>query len=441
MVVIGAAVAVVVAATQRTSSPPARSTPAAGDTPAWKPPTDQQVRTRGELIGRARDPRSDGKTFYLRAGSYGELTFNGVRHNRLLTFRAYPGETPVLTGAALARCRNLRFEGIRFVGTVDIQPGDSSTIKGDDLQFVDDEFGDPSWSSSWHSMGGPAINIREFNDNVLVQDSTFHYLHHANGHFGTGYGVRASGAYGPINNLTVKDSTFAHLGADAMEFGGVVGGTIDGNRESDVRIEPGSEEHSDPLMIWAGSRNITVRNNFFHDNSQPLYFADGTRGGVLENNIFARGGNWCMQMGGIGERTDGVSGAIMRNNTFWDCRFGGLIVRGDGTGNVVTNNILQTLEGTNLGRQFATEDYNLITKGYRGGAHDLGGAPRFAHPSTLDYHLAPHSRGIDAATSAGAPKRDSHQTRRSDDPDVSNRGGGRPPYYDIGALERFVRRG
>jgi len=420
--VIGTALAVTVAVTHDGSSPAARSTSAVHP---QHPPTEQQVTTQAEIIEHARNRRSDGQTFYLRGGEYAELDFRGIRHSRLLTFRAYPGERPIVKGVVMANSAGLKLEGLRITGGIDIRPGSNH-----DLRFVQNDIG---------GYPGVGINVRESTNHLVIQKNHFHDLTRAGRQaddFAAGYAIRLSAPYGPIRDVRIVGNTIDRLANDGIELGTVHGALVEGNEISEVRAERGDDAHADPLMVWADSSNITVRNNFFHDNSQPLYFADGTRRGLLENNVFVRGDNWCMQMGAIGDRTDGVSGAIIRNNTFWDCDFGGLIVRGDGSGNVLTNNILQTLAGTHLGRQFATEGYNLIARGYRGGSHDLRGAPRFVDPSALDYRLAPHSPGIDAGTSVGAPSRDSRNARRSDDSGARNRGGGPLTYYDIGALER-----
>ena len=114
---------------------------------------------------------------------------------------------------------------------------------------------------------------------------------------------------------------------------------------------------------------------------------------------------FCVQAG-AGNRDDGIQNNVIRNNTLWDCGFGGLIVRGNGSGNVLVNNLIQSLSGSNLGRQFALEDFNLIGSGSRAGAHDLSGRPRFVDAAGADYHLAAGSPGIDAGTSDGVSATD-----------------------------------
>src|SRR5262245_16434562 len=47
-----------------------------------------QVSSAQELVDRARDPRSGGKTFLVRPGDYGRVDLNGVSHARRVTFKS-----------------------------------------------------------------------------------------------------------------------------------------------------------------------------------------------------------------------------------------------------------------------------------------------------------------------------------------------------------------
>jgi hypothetical protein len=361
--------------------------------PPPPPPAGRQVRDSAEIRARARAPGAGGKTFYLRAGVYRTLDFSGVWRRARVTFRPYPGERVAVAGAIFSHSAGVRLEGLRITGTLDVQPGPNQR-----LEFVGNDIG---------GFAGAGINVRENSSGILIARNHIHDLaRHGRAPADdlAGYGIRLSAPYGPLTRVRILRNTIARLANDGIELGTVNGVVVAGNDVSEIRPEPGDDAHADPLMVWADARNVVVRRNRFHDNDQPIYFADGTVNGVLEDNVVTADRSWCMQMGGIGERTDGVSGAVLRRNTFWGCRYGGLIVRGRGRGNVVTGNVLQTLEGTRLRRQFAVEDHNLIRRGYRTGRHDVGGRPRFRDRARGDLRLARGARPARAGTTLGSPR-------------------------------------
>lgn len=382
-----------------------------------------EVRNVKELLAAVRRPSSAGKLFLMRAGDYGELDLRGVQPERLITLRAFPGERAEVGLTTMADTRNIRLEGLRFSGPIDIQPGINRRI-----ELVGNDIG---------GYLGVGVNLRDRSSDILIEGNEFHDLTQSGGSYAAGYGVRVSSPTVEVFRLTIVGNTFTRLGNDAMELGGVNGLLVAGNEVSGVDIEAGSDAHADPLFLWAGSRNVVVRNNSFHDNSQPVYLRGGTRNVVFENNLVARSENYCMQVGGTGPPADQIEGLKMRNNTIWDCGFGGILFSFAGRGWRLENNIVQSLHS---GPPFSSLDsfdvqaFNLVGEG--AGPRDQAGKPLFTAPEEADYRLEARSPGIDAATSVGAPRSDNSGHPRSDDPGVPNRGGGSPPYYDVGAYER-----
>jgi hypothetical protein len=379
-----------------------------------------EVRSAAELLALARRPSSDGKTFLVRAGRYPELDLRDVQRRRLTTFMAYPGERPVVGLTSMANTRNLRLEGLRFTGPIDIQPGVNRHI-----ELVGNDIG---------GYPGVGVNIRERSSDILIEDNRFHDLTMRGGNFAAGYGVRASSPTVEIFRLALVGNTFHRLGNDAIEIGGVDGLLVEGNEVSGVEIEPGSGAHADPLFIWAGSRRVVVRGNRFYDNSQPVYLRGGLERVLFENNVVARSDNYCMQVGGTGPPADDIDGLVLRNNTLWGCELGGILFSAASPNWTLENNIVESLHAGPPVSSFATQAFNLIGSG--AGKRDQRGRPLFVDPDHGDYRLRAHSPGIDAATSEGAPELDASGRPRSDDPDVPNRGHGPMPFYDVGAYER-----
>jgi Right handed beta helix region len=379
-----------------------------------------QVASAQQLVERARDPRSNGKTFLVQPGDYGRVNLNGVRRQRRVTFKAAPGGRPVLGYTTMGNTTGIRLQGLRFSESIDIQPGDNERI-----QLVRNDIG---------GFAGVGVNLRERSRHILIAGNHFHDLSWRAGDDFAGYGLRVSSPQTEIAHVVVRGNTFERLGNDAMEIGGVDGLLLERNRVSGVEIQRGSGAHSDPLFIWDGTRHATIRRNRFVDNSQPVYLRGDTADVVFENNLVTGADNWCMQVGGKGLPGDGIAGLVMRNNTVWGCRMGGVLFSGASGGWTLVNNIIDNLAAGPPYSRFDNQGYNLIGRG-RHTATDLHGRPRFVDARRGDYRLAGRSRGVDAGTSLGAPGRDLLHHRRWDDPAVRNRGIGPRPFYDVGAFE------
>jgi Right handed beta helix region len=343
-------------------------------------PADGAIGSQSQLEATAQSSGNDGKVFCLHAGSYGTPSFAGARHNTAVTFTAFPGERVTFDGAVFRSTKGIHLYHVHFTGSADVQPGTQASPNQDiELDYAEFAGFDT----------GPAINVREWSDHVVVVSSSFHDLQHANGVFGSGYGFRASGPYGPITNVAVLESTFDRLGADAIELGGVDGAQIQNNLIQHVDIAPGSEEHADPLMLWAGSKNLRIVDNRFLDNSQPVYFDDGIDGRVeFTNNLIARTQNYCVQFGDIGAADSSpLTDVVFEHNTLWDCGlapgFDGnaFAVRGNRSyGNTLRFNVLQSLvpgdPGIDMGKVFSSQSLNDIPSGYRE-AGDVAIVPQF----------------------------------------------------------------
>ena len=162
--------------------------------------------------------------------------------------------------------------------TIDIQPGVNARI-----ELVQNEIG---------PFKGIGINIRERSSEILIAGTASTTCARA---AGFRVRVRASSPEVEISDLAILGNSFQRLGNDAMELGGVDGLRVERNLVTGVHIEQGSSAHSDPLFIWAGTRNAVVRNNRIVGNEQPVYVFAGTANVLIENNLIARGDNWCMQ--------------------------------------------------------------------------------------------------------------------------------------------------
>jgi hypothetical protein len=355
----------------------------------------------------------DGAVVRVAPGSYGDVTFTGIRRDRPVTLRGEGARRPRLGYTVFDGAAGIRLSGFAFDAPVDVFPGSNGRIG-----LLGNVF------AGFRDVG---VNVGPGAHDVLIARNRFEDLRES-GEGAPGKGVNASG-YGPeVSRLRILDNEFLRTHGGGIAIAGVREGLIEGNLITGVRPAPGSPIHADPLVVQ-GAEGLVVRRNVFRGNEQAIVVFDGVRGLRFESNTVVGGDNYAVNFQGS------APGLRFLANTLWGNAFGGVLVQGRlGPRARLRNNILQSISGD--GEVGGDEDFNLIASGPRGGRHDLGGAPGFVSPRRSDYSLAAGSRAIDAGTSTGTPRADRLGHPRVDDPRVPNRGGGRRPYYDLGAQER-----
>jgi hypothetical protein len=310
-------------------------------------------------------------------GSFPRLELRG-RHDQLVTLRAVDGAT--VDGIELDGVRNLRVEGFRFTGGgVDTERSgvDGLTIAGNRFE---DYVG-----SALYVWGGDANVTFEHN---VVRNMRF------DGQFSSGWGVSAIGDDGGIRNLVIRYNSFTHTEQDAMEIGDAFGGQIVGNVVRDVKPPPGSDAHTDSLMLWSNSQDFLIKDNRFEDGYGVL-MSGSTSDVRMENNLIVRMENLCHDGGPTGSSDEGLVRYTWVGNTIYDCGSGyngggpgglyGFRSQGPataGASNHAERNLFTSMDiGTPA--QFSYEDYNVVVNGRARGAHDVRLKPRFR--DRVDY--------------------------------------------------------
>jgi hypothetical protein len=361
-----------------------------------------------------------GSTVLVRRGAYPRLVIQDVRHSGLVTFSAHPGEQPSVEGFQTQESSHFRFQGFRITDYNLVYSG------SDHIQFVGNDI-------TANTTVRPSTN-------TLFEGNHVHHtpVEPDNPIAGVGLWVVAGG--GSINGVTVRGNHFEHLPNDAL-FISAAGIVVEGNRFEHIQSPDNNYAHADVIQCM-GCHGLVVRGNYASDNdSGILNSVAESNNWVIENNMFVRCASQPLQLDN--ENRD----LIVRSNTFQDCGNDALF-RWDPAfsqnpqGFVIANNIFDGLF-IDPRLKIAVEDYNLIREGSAEdlGPHSLvGRAPIFVNPGAGDYRLAPGSPGIDAGSSEFAPALDIFGgVRPEDDPGVPNRGGGSPPFYDIGAHERLSK--
>jgi Right handed beta helix region len=385
-----------------------------------RPPAQVSATAPWCSLDRAAHAAPAGSTVVVRRGAYPRLVIQDVPRSNFVTFVAFSGEQPSVDGFQTQESSHLRFQGFRITDYNLVYSG------SDHIQFIGNDI-------TANTTVRPSTN-------TLFQGNHVHHtpVEPDDPIAGVGLWVVAGG--GSVNGVTVRNNHFEHLPNDAL-FISAADILVEGNRFEHIQSPDNNYAHADVIQCM-GCNGLIVRGNYASDNdSGILNSVAESNNWVIENNMFVRCASQPLQLDN--ENRD----LIVRSNTFQDCGNGALF-RWDPAfsqnpqGFVIANNIFDGLY-IDPRLKIAVEDYNLIREGDAEdyGPHSIvGRSPIFVKPGAGDYRLAPRSPGIDAGSSEFAPGLDIFGgVRPEDDPEVPNRGGGTPPFYDIGAHERLSK--
>jgi hypothetical protein len=344
----------------------------------------------------------------IRAATYGRFQVKDFHRGQYVSFVPHERERPLLKEVAIERSDHLAFRGLRIAR--------ARAFYSSELAFVANEV-------TFENDFSPGRFRFYFSDHLSVEQNKFHDI---NG------GIYLRGT----SDVSLRGNEFVRIplpsrrvAGDGIQASDVKRVIISGNLFEQFRDIP----HSDAIEFSRNNADVTIEANRFH-KCRGLIVVTGDEvtppvrntGWLIANNEFTEVRQWAL-------RFLNSDAARIINNTVWDAGSRGINLYGDTTRAVILNNIISRLVA--VPGMIETEDYNLIGAGYRRGPHDLAGHPRFVDPASLNFHLAAGSPGIDAGTSDGAPLTDLEGKPRLDAPDVPNRGGGSPRYFDMGAYE------
>lgn len=230
-----------------------------------------------KTIQRAADALSPGDTAYVRAGTYSErvkVQRSGTASGGYVALRNYPGETPIVSGAALTppagESALLTIEDQRYV-----------IVQGFEIAHyrIDDADALP--------MG---VYINNTGDHIQLLDNAVHHIEQGDEAAGGAHGIAAYGRDGAsaLSNLVISGNTVyaCKLGSSESVVlnGNVDGFTISGNTVRDC------DNIGIDLIGWEGTattndqaRNGTVSGNAVYNITSygnPAYGAERSAGGV-----------------------------------------------------------------------------------------------------------------------------------------------------------------
>ena len=358
-----------------------------------------------------------GSSVLVRGGSYPYTRIDGAGRTpatAMITMAAYPGETPVVTAVDIRNDSHLRFEGLRFSGTMNLV-----YFGNDHIEFVGNDLTN-------------AVNIRGSRD-ILFADNHFHDgPDSCTVDSSEAGGVRSMTG---TQNLTIRDNHFERLTGDAIQMDGT-GVLIEGNTFDHIQVRPGCSAHTDVIQSL-GAEDVTIRGNVARDNDSGILNSSAdhqTRGWTIENNLFARSSGTPLQL------DNQMDDLVVANNTFTASGVGVLFrwwtnpgVPVNSQGFVIANNVFGDGYSIDPRLNIAFADDNLTKPGaHRYGAHDIAADPRFVDPAANRFDLRADSPAVDSGTSGAIATIRGAAYRL---PATDLLGGARTGVHDRGAYE------
>jgi hypothetical protein len=378
------------------------------------PGCDLEVNNRAALTAAVQSTANAGKTICADAGDYGPSSLVWTVDQPAMTrILANPANSSVsIPGSIFRGASNLTVEGFNVTGGSSVE-SNAAHIR---LQY-----------NTFQNMTADVLDFHEGNSDVWFVGNVVQNIRYT-GASSTGYGLQTFG--GPTNGLHVNYNTFDMGGnsGDGLQLGDVHDFEIVGNIIKNVTWAGagGSDPHADAIMLWEGASRGLVKDNRISDSNDTLW-SGSTSDVRLENNLIVRMKGLCHDGGPTGTSNAGLVRYTWTHNTVYDCGsfwnnggFGGGYGLGSkgpataGASNSADHNIFTSLD-TETSSQWASEDYNVIVRGTRLGAHDIALVPVFADridyravnlPFDAGYHVAPAGApgpGVAPAAAAPAP--------------------------------------
>jgi Bacterial TSP3 repeat/Right handed beta helix region len=362
------------------AAPPAPSPPAPPSSPAPAPPAEErppqppppsteppkpctQTLTAGANVSTAIANAAAGSVLCLPATST-SFSLSQVDKSATVTVRGGGG---TVGHSVLRSSSNLRFEGIRFVGGLELL----GATRG--IEIVDDDFTGPFGihaGGEAHTVSGSKVS------DVLIEGNDIHDLDYTGSQgVANGYGITASDG---VADFVIRGNTIKSPASDYIQSASPVGFLVDHNTFLGPSLLGSHADHQDLWQIFGGGEDITFTDNVARDTEtqESLLFQEGAfTNVVIENNLFDHDsrGYTCQ----IYQST----GLLFRDNTIvgsrWGCLFRDLSGAAPGSGYQVDHNVFAaTAEGADVSTEgragsWGSYDYNVSEDGSAGGAHSV----------------------------------------------------------------------
>jgi hypothetical protein len=357
------------------------------------------LKTLNAALARA----TGGQRVQLAPGTYGYAHDERTRTAVVQVVGAGTGQTKV-GGLEIFGGQRLTFTGITFTAPVRLQghPMRHAAQPAADIRLADNEF---TTNSTTY-----CLSIREGARDITVTGNRIHDC--TSGILGQGNPYVSS-------RITIERNTIERITGDGIQFGAW----------NDVRIktnviryvsDPAGVIHNDAIQMTGASTTVEISRNRLFDSRSQLVLIQDAIGPIDHLNV---ADNLLAGAGAVAMQIQGATRAMVRSNTIWGGKDGGLWLRAGylraavsvvPTDTVVTNNVTTTMrmmEGATAAA--AAGNVVLCPAKYSGVTVPAGAAcvvdPRFVDPATKRYALAADSPARALGTSLWLPATDIDQ--------------------------------
>jgi Right handed beta helix region len=207
-----------------------------------------------------------------------------------------------------------------------------------------------------------------------------------------------------VTDVVIQNNTiYSTLGANSengLDFKGGVDVTV---KENDIY----GFTHNKAVVVQKGAKNLRLERNKIHDSARGVEFR--WEGGHFQHNITVTQNVFFNIMGQYALKFDGVIGATVVNNTFYNSVGDSIRVESKGiVGGVIKNNLIYLSRAPRIsGRLTADYSHNGwfgSSAGSLASSQDTVGAdPLFLNAPAKDFRLISTSPAIDRGVAVGIP--------------------------------------
>jgi len=378
-------------------------------------------------IQAAESVTAPGDTVLIRNGTYGETSNEAVLlvsrsglPGATITYKAYPGEHPVLNttvawNTVLITASYIRIEGLEIAGNANnISIEDAAKVaerfmKGAEFQSYGPE------TSAYQTNG---ISIRPANKEspVVQMISPRHiqivgnYIHDCQG---GGISAQWSDYVSVEENRVERNAVRAMYVTSGISLLGLQNTDFEQPLYKDV-IADNTLDGNETKVVWIATRKMSVGNGIILDSNRNEGPAGQPYAGriLVENNIVSESGGAGIQAYAT-DNADILFNTVHHNSVTPGLNYGQLWCHKVSNVRVI-NNIAVAGDGAKINEKFndtqnIVYDFNIYFGGLTPeivGPHDVVADPRFVNMAAKNFQLLPNSPAVDTALAGFGLKKD-----------------------------------
>ncbi|MEW5868715.1 MAG: right-handed parallel beta-helix repeat-containing protein [Chloroflexota bacterium] len=403
-----------------------------------------------QTIQKAADTLLAGDTVYIRAGVYPErvLPQNSGSPGSQITYTAYPGEQPIIDGAAITLPDDLaglfEISGKSHIRVSGLRAINAGPHRDNAAFLVLDSSDITIQNTSTSNTSSSGIGVWD-SQNILIEGNRVELA-------GVGGGqecitMAISSGFTIRNNTVIDCHKEGICTKDGSSAGQVYGNRVSRSQAVNIYVDAWDKPTHD-IHLFQNVASDSIESSGFTVASEMGGLLSNIR---LENNIAYHNATYGIEISTCCSASHPMQSIAILNNTLYANGVdwgGGLIADNPQAQDVVLRN---NIASQNLTFQIAVAasvppaslvvDHNLVD-GFRGyedevyGDDYVEGDPSFTDPASADFHLQAGSPAVDTGSSDAAPLLDFDGDPRPQDGD-----GDGLALPDIGADERLADTG